>query len=106
MIRKGCFALLCAITLTNCLNQFSDLQQMNKFDEIPVGITEDLHLIYSDSLENRPNFLLINIDFTNQNFPYSNFTEELMQLYMAIEVKSHLFALITVFIIQKQESLI
>ena len=78
MIRKGCFALLCAITLTNCLNQFSDLQQMNKFDEIPVGITEDLHLIYSDSARKQAElFAPINIDFTNQNFPYSEFPEGL-----------------------------
>ena len=65
MIRKGCLALLSAITLTNCTDQFSAVQQMNKFDEIPVGITEELHLIYSDSARieaelNAP----INIDFT------------------------------------------
>jgi len=78
MIRKGCLALLCAITLTNCTDQFSAVQQMNKFDEIPVGITEELHLIYSDSARieaelNAP----INIDFTNQKFPYSEFPQGL-----------------------------
>ena len=78
MIRKGCLALLFAIMLTNCTDQFSAVQQMNKFDEIPVGITEELHLIYSDSARieaelNAP----INIDFTNQKFPYSEFPQGL-----------------------------
>ena len=78
MIRKGYLALLCAIMLTNCTDQFSAVQQINRFDEIPVGVTEELHLIYSDSARieaelNAP----INIDFTNQKFPYSEFPQGL-----------------------------
>ena len=41
--------LLCVVMFVSCTDQFSAVQQMNKFGEIPVGITEDLHLIYSDS---------------------------------------------------------
>ena len=41
--------LLVAVMFASCTDQFSAVQQMNKFDEIPVGITEDLHFIYSDS---------------------------------------------------------
>jgi len=78
MIRKGYLALLSAITLTNCTDQFSAVQQMNKFDEIPVGITEELHLIYSDSARIEAELIApINIDFTNQKFPYSEFPQGL-----------------------------
>ena len=62
----------------SCTDQFSAVQQMNKFDEIPVGITEDLHLIYSDSARKEAELIaLVNIDFTNQKFPYSEFPEGL-----------------------------
>ena len=78
MIRKGYLALLSAITLTNCTDQFSAVQQMNKFDEIPVGITEELHLIYSDSARTEAELIApVNIDFTNQKFPYSEFPQGL-----------------------------
>ena len=51
---------------------------MNKFDEIPVGITEELHLIYSDSARIEAELIApINIHFTNQKFPYSEFPEGL-----------------------------
>ena len=78
MVCKVCLALLCVITLTNCTDQFSAVQQMNKFDEIPVGITEELHLIYSDSAQIEAELIApINIDYTNQNFPYSEFPQGL-----------------------------
>ena len=78
MVCKVFLALLCVITLTNCTDQFSAVQQMNKFDEIPVGITEELHLIYSDSAQIEAELIApINIDYTNQNFPYSEFPQGL-----------------------------
>ena len=78
MIRKACLAICCAITLTSCTDQFSAVQQINKFDEIPVGITEDLHLIYSDSARTEAELIApVNIDFTNQKFPYSEFPQGL-----------------------------
>ena len=78
MVCKVCLALLCVITLTNCTDQFSAVQQMNKFDEIPVGITEELHLIYSDSARIEAELIApINIDYTNQDFPYSEFPQGL-----------------------------
>jgi len=78
MIRKWCFALFFAITLTSCTDQFSAVQQLNKFDEIPVGVTEELHLIYSDSARIEAELIApINIDFTNQKFPYSEFPQGL-----------------------------
>lgn len=64
--------------LMSCTDQFSAVQQMNKFDEIPVGITEDLHLIYSDSARKQAELVAaVNIDFTNQKFPYSEFPQGL-----------------------------
>ena len=78
MVCKVCLALLCVISLTNCTDQFSAVQQMNKFDEIPVGITEELHLIYSDSARIEAELIApINIDYTNQDFPYSEFPQGL-----------------------------
>ncbi len=78
MVCKAFLALLCVITLTNCTDQFSAVQQMNRFDEIPVGITEELHLIYSDSAQIEAELIApINIDYTNQNFPYSEFPQGL-----------------------------
>ena len=78
MVCKVFLALLCVITLTNCTDQFSAVQQMNRFDEIPVGITEELHLIYSDSARIEAELIApINIDFTNQKFPYSEFPQGL-----------------------------
>ena len=78
MVCKVCLALLCVISLTNCTDQFSAVQQMNKFDEIPVGITEELHLIYSDSAQIEAELIApINIDYTNQDFPYSEFPQGL-----------------------------
>ena len=78
MIRKLHLAFLSAIIFTNCTDQFSAVQQMNKFDEIPVGVTEELHLIYSDSARIEAELIApINIDFTNQKFPYSEFPEGL-----------------------------
>ena len=78
MVCKVCLALLCVITFTNCTDQFSAVQQMNKFDEIPVGITEELHLIYSDSARIEAELIApINIDYTNQDFPYSEFPQGL-----------------------------
>lgn len=70
--------LLCVVMFVSCTDQFSAVQQMNKFGEIPVGITEDLHLIYSDSARKEAELIApINIDFTNQKFPYSEFPKGL-----------------------------
>ena len=107
MIRKGYLALLSAITLTNCTDQFSAVQQMNKFDEIPVGITEELHLIYSDSARIEAELIARSILILPiKSFRTPNSRRAWMQLYMAIEVKSHSFDRIMASIIQKQKSLI
>jgi len=64
--------------LSGCTDNLSALKEINRFDQSPIGITENLYLIYSDSafveaiLEAQKN-----IDFTNQKFPYSEFPEGL-----------------------------
>lgn len=64
--------------LIGCTDNLSALKEMNRFDQSPIGITENLYLIYSDSayveavLEADKN-----VDFTNQKFPYSEFPEGL-----------------------------
>jgi len=38
-----------AALLVCCTNNFSAVKDLNRFDEFPVGITENLRLVYSDS---------------------------------------------------------
>tara|TARA_B100001175_G_scaffold146289_1_gene124092 strand:+ start:2887 stop:3420 length:534 start_codon:yes stop_codon:yes gene_type:complete len=62
----------------SCENNFEDVKLINKDSKIPVGISDNFILKYSDSaslkavLESPKN-----IDFTNQAFPYSEFPEGL-----------------------------
>ena len=52
----------------------SDVKSINIESKVPAGLTENFNLRYSDSAQirailNSPK----NIDFTNQDFPYSEF---------------------------------
>ena len=76
---------LCVVLtlLSGCTDNLSALKEINRFDQSPIGITENLYLIYSDSafveaiLEAEKN-----IDFTNQKFPYSEFPEGLKVTFL------------------------
>ncbi len=64
--------------LIACESNFDEIKQINKQLKIPVGITDNFVLKYTDSanvkavLESPKNY-----DFTNQNFPYSEFPDGL-----------------------------
>ncbi len=78
MSGRGLFVALIVLAFIGCSDNFSAVQQINKFDEIPVGVTEDLHLIYSDSARVEAELLApINVDYTNLKFPYSEFPKGL-----------------------------
>ena len=73
----ACLYVVAALFM-GCADNFSALQEMNRFDEFPVGITENLRLVYSDSAFVEA--VLVsqkNIDYTNQSFPYSEFPDGL-----------------------------
>ncbi len=65
---------LILIFISSCESNFNEIKQINKKLKIPVGVTDNFILKYSDSA----NIKAIlespkNLDFTNQLFPYSEF---------------------------------
>lgn len=68
------FLFIIAISFLSCENNFREVLEINKENKIPVGVTNNFVLKYSDSakvkaiLESPKN-----VDFTNQPFPYSEF---------------------------------
>ena len=67
------------ITLNfSCKNDLNSIIDINKFSKTPAAITENFVLKYTDSALTRA--ILdspLNIDYTNQKFPYSEFPEGL-----------------------------
>ena len=68
--------LLILIIFISCKNDYQEIQEINDSSIFPIGITENIKLIYTDSAKvkavlNSPK----NLDFTNQTFPYSEFPE-------------------------------
>ena len=73
MIRIHLFFLF---IIFSCKNNFNEIQEINDSTSFPVGIAENIKLIYTDSAKvkvilNSPR----NYDFTNQEFPYSEFPD-------------------------------
>ena len=74
------FLLIIAISFLSCENNFQEVLEINKENKIPVGVTNNFVLKYSDSakvkaiLESPKN-----VDFTNQPFPYSEFPDGLKE---------------------------
>tara|TARA_B100001113_G_scaffold24456_1_gene17880 strand:- start:6507 stop:7043 length:537 start_codon:yes stop_codon:yes gene_type:complete len=69
---------LISLVFFSCESNFNEIKQINKNYKIPVGITDNFILKYSDSanikavLESPKNY-----DYTNQLFPYSEFPDGL-----------------------------
>ena len=62
---------LCFIS---CEDNFQEIQNINSKNTLPVGITENLKLIYTDSAKVKAIlYSSLNKDFTNKIFPYSEF---------------------------------
>ena len=66
------------IFLLSCEDNFQEIQNINSKNILPIGITENLKLIYTDSAKVKAIlYSSLNKDFTNQSFPYSEFPEGL-----------------------------
>ena len=66
------------IFLLSCEDNFQEIQNINSKNILPIGITENLKLIYTDSAKVKAILYSdLNKDFTNQSFPYSEFPEGL-----------------------------
>ena len=66
------------ISLLSCEDNFQEIQNINSKNILPIGITENLKLIYTDSAKVKAILYSdLNKDFTNQSFPYSEFPEGL-----------------------------
>jgi LPS export ABC transporter protein LptC len=64
------------IFLLSCEDNFQEIQNINSKNILPIGITENLKLIYTDSAKVKAILYSdLNKDFTNQTFPYSEFPE-------------------------------
>jgi LPS export ABC transporter protein LptC len=64
------------ILLLSCEDNFQEIQNINSKNILPIGITENLKLIYTDSAKVKAILYSdLNKDFTNQSFPYSEFPE-------------------------------
>lgn len=58
----------------SCQDNFEEIKNINNYEIFPIGIAENIKLIYTDSA--RVKVVLtstLNKDFTNQPFPYSEF---------------------------------
>ena len=58
----------------SCNNDFIEIKEINNINDLPVGIAENINLVYTDSA--RVKAILkspLNKDFTNLKFPYSEF---------------------------------
>lgn len=68
------FSILLLICILGCDDNFQEIKNINSKDSFPVGETENLKLIYTDSAKVKAIlYSSLNLDFTNQVFPYSEF---------------------------------
>lgn len=68
------FSILLLIFILGCDDNFHEIKNINLKDSFPVGETENLKLIYTDSAKVKAIlYSSLNLDFTNQVFPYSEF---------------------------------
>ena len=68
------FSILLLIFILGCDDNFQEIKNITLKDSFPVGETENLKLIYTDSAKVKAIlYSSLNLDFTNQVFPYSEF---------------------------------
>lgn len=68
------FSILLLILILGCDDNFQEIKNINSKVSFPVGETENLKLIYTDSAKVKAIlYSSLNLDFTNQVFPYSEF---------------------------------
>jgi hypothetical protein len=58
----------------SCQDNFEEIKNINNYEIFPIGIAENIKLIYTDSARVKAVLTsTLNKDFTNQSFPYSEF---------------------------------
>ena len=66
--------ILILFTLLSCENNFESIQDISLKRKFPSGITKNLKLTYTDSaMVKAILYSDLNLDYTNQLFPYSEF---------------------------------
>lgn len=77
-MKKNLIFFVIFLSFISCENDFEKVKLINKDLKIPVGVTDNFILKYSDSASIKAVLESpINIDYTNQPFPYSEFPEGL-----------------------------
>ena len=62
------------LLILSCEDNFQEIQNINNKNTLPIGVTENLKLIYTDSAKVKAIlYSSLNKDFTNKIFPYSEF---------------------------------
>ena len=71
----------------SCSNNYDEVKNINKVELVPAGLTKNFVLKYTDSAKLKATLISpLNIDFTNQPFPYSEFPNGLeIEFYDEIE---------------------
>ena len=68
------FFILICFCFFSCEDNFQEIKKINNLDSFPIGIAEEIKLIYTDSAKVKAILTsAVNKDYTNQNFPYSEF---------------------------------
>ena len=66
--------LILSLHFISCSNNYDEVKNINKVELVPAGLTKDFVLRYTDSAKLKAILKSpLNIDFTNQSFPYSEF---------------------------------
>ncbi len=78
---KTTVVLLTAVVFS-CSSPYEEVQKINDFTRLPVGIGENIRVVYTDSGYTKAILTApINKDFTNQKYPYSEFPEGLKVVF-------------------------
>jgi len=87
MIHYRFITLLFSLYFISCSNNYDEVKNINKVELVPAGLTKDFVLKYTDSAKLKATLISpLNIDFTNQPFPYSEFPNGLeIEFYDEIE---------------------
>ena len=87
MIHYRFITLLFSLYFISCSNNYDEVKNINKVELVPAGLTKDFVLKYTDSAVLKATLKSpLNIDFTNQPFPYSEFPNGLeIEFYDEIE---------------------
>ena len=81
ILKKG-FSAFALFLFVSCDDGSSTLEQINKFNENPVGIAYDIRMTYSDSAVIKAILTApVNLDFTHLSFKYSEFPEGLKIIF-------------------------